>query len=105
MYERNDFSNPSFAITTPTFLTDARRDCPEDCQIVEFLTVANYKYFNQLQMGNHNLHRQVEIQYTGCQKRCSSAPNLTFMPGKYHYSKVNASSLPTLLDKHLSEKS
>jgi all-trans-retinol 13,14-reductase len=48
MYEHNDFSNPSFAITTPTLLTDALRDCPEDCQIVEFLTVANYNYFKHL---------------------------------------------------------
>lgn len=48
MYEQNDFSRPSFAITTPTLLTSAQRDCPEDCQIIEFLTVANYDYFNQL---------------------------------------------------------
>jgi len=48
MYDRNDFSNPSFAITTPTLLTDAGGDCPEDCQIVEFLTVANYSYFQEL---------------------------------------------------------
>ncbi len=52
MYERNDFSNPSFAITTPTLLTQASRDCPEDCQIVEFLTVANYNYFKQLREGD-----------------------------------------------------
>ncbi len=48
MYEHHDFSNPSFAITTPTLLTTASRDCPPDCQIVEFLTVANYGYFQQL---------------------------------------------------------
>jgi hypothetical protein len=48
MYDRHDYSNPSFAITTPTLLTDTSRDCPADCQIVEFLTVANYAYFKQL---------------------------------------------------------
>ncbi|BAU13863.1 FAD dependent oxidoreductase [Leptolyngbya sp. NIES-3755] len=48
MYDRHDFSNPSFAITTPTLLTTASRDCPEDCQVVEFLTVANYQYFREL---------------------------------------------------------
>ncbi len=48
MYDRHDFSNPSFAITTPTLLTTASRDCPENCQIVEFLTVANYDYFQAL---------------------------------------------------------
>jgi all-trans-retinol 13,14-reductase len=49
MYEQHDYSQPSFAITTPTLLTEADRDCPEDCQIIEFLTVANYDYFHQLQ--------------------------------------------------------
>lgn len=48
MYEHNDFSQPSFAITTPTLLTNAQRDCPEDCQIIEFLTVANHGYFQAL---------------------------------------------------------
>jgi all-trans-retinol 13,14-reductase len=49
MYEQHNYSNPSFAITTPTLLTEARRDCPEDCQIIEFLTVADYEYFKTLQ--------------------------------------------------------
>ena len=48
MYEQHDYRNPSFAITTPTLLTAAQRDCPEDCQIIEFLTVANYDYFKHL---------------------------------------------------------
>ncbi|MGB8701802.1 MAG: (2Fe-2S) ferredoxin domain-containing protein, partial [Thermosynechococcaceae cyanobacterium] len=52
-------------------------------------------------LRDRNLDHQVEIQYTGCQKRCGSAPNLTFMPGKHQYRKVNASHLPDLLDKHL----
>ncbi|MBD2307297.1 NAD(P)/FAD-dependent oxidoreductase [Chroococcidiopsis sp. FACHB-1243] len=58
MYERNDFSNPSFAITTPSLLTDTRRDCPEDCQIVEFLTVANYNYFKQLRESDRKAYNQ-----------------------------------------------
>ena len=58
MYDRHDFSNPSFAITTPTFLTTASRDCPEDCQIVEFLTVANYGYFQQLRQSSHKAYTQ-----------------------------------------------
>ena len=48
MYEHHDYSQPSFAITTPTLLTQASRDCPADCQIIEFLTVANYDYFREL---------------------------------------------------------
>jgi all-trans-retinol 13,14-reductase len=58
MYDRHDFSNPSFAITTPTFLTDASRDCPEDCQIVEFLTVANYDYFQKLRESDRKAYNQ-----------------------------------------------
>lgn len=58
MYEHNDFSNPSFAITTPTLLTKASGDCPEDCQIVEFLTVANYDYFRQLRERDRKAYYQ-----------------------------------------------
>jgi all-trans-retinol 13,14-reductase len=58
MYEKNDFSNPSFAITTPTLLTSEHRDCPEDCQIIEFLTVANYNYFKQLKDTDRKAYRQ-----------------------------------------------
>lgn len=58
MYEHHDFSNPSFAITTPTLLTDVGGDCPEDCQIVEFLTVANYAYFQQLLKSDRKAYNQ-----------------------------------------------
>jgi phytoene dehydrogenase-like protein len=58
MYDRHDYSNPSFAITTPTLLTTASRDCPADCQIVEFLTVANYGYFKQLRDSDPKAYRQ-----------------------------------------------
>lgn len=63
MYEQNDFSHPSFAITTPTLLTQALRDCPDDCQIIEFLTVANYQYFNQLRQSDRKAyyHKKAEI--------------------------------------------
>ena len=62
MYEQNDFSNPSFAITTPTLLTTASRDCPEDCQIVEFLTVANYDYFKNLKSTDPKAYRQKKTE-------------------------------------------
>jgi all-trans-retinol 13,14-reductase len=63
MYERHDFSQPSFAITTPTLLAPNSRDCPDDCQIIEFLTVANYDYFNQLQKTDKKAyyHKKEEI--------------------------------------------
>ena len=71
MYEQNDFSRPSFAITTPTLLTEARRDCPEDCQIVEFLTVANYSYFKQLWESDRKAYRQKKQEILGLDFRCS----------------------------------
>lgn len=58
MYDRQDYSQPSFAITTPTLLTQAQRDCPDDCQIIEFLTVANYPYFKQLRDHNRKAYNQ-----------------------------------------------
>lgn len=62
MYYQNDFSNPSFAITTPTLLTDEHRDCPEDCQIIEFLTVANYDYFKNLKATDPKAYRQKKTE-------------------------------------------
>ncbi len=62
MYLDNDFSNPSFAITTPTLLTNAKRDCPENCQVVEFLTVANYTYFKQLKTTDPKAYRQKKTE-------------------------------------------
>ncbi|WP_066426943.1 NAD(P)/FAD-dependent oxidoreductase [Anabaena sp. 4-3] len=58
MYEKHDYSNPSFAITTPTLLTNSERDCPEGYQIIEFLTVANYDYFKQLRETNKKDYRR-----------------------------------------------
>jgi len=58
MYEQHDYSQPSFAITTPTLLTQEHRDCPEDCQIIEFLTVANYDYFNDLRNRDRKAYTQ-----------------------------------------------
>ncbi len=58
MYVSHDYSNPSFAITTPTLLTTEERDCPEDCQIIEFLTVADYSYFQELKTQDDKAYRQ-----------------------------------------------
>ncbi|EDX83422.1 hypothetical protein S7335_602 [Synechococcus sp. PCC 7335] len=62
MYEQSDFSSPSFAITTPTLLTNAERDCPADCQIIEFLTVANYDTFRNLLSTSRKLYVQKKAE-------------------------------------------
>jgi all-trans-retinol 13,14-reductase len=62
MYQHNDFSRPSFAMTTPSLLTSTKSDCPEDCQIIEFLTVANYDYFNQLRQSDRKAYNQKKAE-------------------------------------------
>jgi len=58
MYERHDFSKLSFAITTPSLMTDDQSDRPEGQQIMEFLTVANYDYFKQLKETDEKAYKK-----------------------------------------------
>jgi len=51
-------------------------------------------------LATYQLQDQVEIRYTGCQKRCSKAPTLTVMPGKYCYEKIKAKDLTALIEEH-----
>ncbi len=62
MYNHQDYSHPSFAITTPTLLTAAGGDCPPDCQVMEFLTVANYQYFQKLRDLDPQEYRHQKAQ-------------------------------------------
>lgn len=62
MYDENDFSQPSFAITTPSLLTKNRDDCPEGWQIVEFLTVANYDYWRALKDRDEKAYRKRKME-------------------------------------------
>jgi len=61
MYNRNDYSNPSFAITTPSQLTEHRGDCPPGWQIVEFLTVANYSYWRKLKDRDEKQYKKEKM--------------------------------------------
>jgi (2Fe-2S) ferredoxin len=51
-------------------------------------------------LQQHQLQDQVEIRYTGCQKRCSKAPTLTIMPGKHCYDRLNPNHLSALIEEH-----
>ncbi len=51
-------------------------------------------------LQEYQLQDQVEIHYTGCQKRCSKAPTLTVMPGKHHYDKLSPKDLTALVQEH-----
>lgn len=63
MYDQHDYSNPSFAITTPGLMTHDNSDRREDEQIVELLTVADYRYFELLKQKGRSeyLARKKEI--------------------------------------------
>lgn len=58
MYELGDYSQPSFAVTTPSLLTSYGKDCPEGHQIIEFLTVANYQRFLALKLRSPRAYRE-----------------------------------------------
>jgi all-trans-retinol 13,14-reductase len=62
MYVNHDFSNPSFAMSTPGFLTTDDSDRPQGEQIIEFLTVANYDYFKNLYITDKPAYRQKKKQ-------------------------------------------
>lgn len=51
-------------------------------------------------LRDYHLQDQVEICYTGCQKRCSKAPTLTVMPGKHHYESINPRNLAAVVEEH-----
>ncbi|MCU0569567.1 MAG: (2Fe-2S) ferredoxin domain-containing protein [Oculatellaceae cyanobacterium Prado106] len=52
---------------------------------------------NQL-ICDRNLQEKISVEYTGCLKRCSAAPNMLI--DKKHYSKLNPEELPKVLAKH-----
>ncbi len=57
MYARGDYTKPSFAVTTPSLLTSVGGDCPPGHQILEFLTVADYARFRDLNFADPRAYR------------------------------------------------
>ncbi|MEM1251217.1 MAG: (2Fe-2S) ferredoxin domain-containing protein [Cyanobacteria bacterium P01_H01_bin.21] len=51
-------------------------------------------------LQEYQLQDHVEIQYTGCQKRCSKAPTLTIMPGKHRYDRLASQNISHLIEQH-----
>ncbi|TBR57295.1 (Fe-S)-binding protein [Westiellopsis prolifica IICB1] len=56
----------------------------------------------QTAMSDRGLEDQVTIKGTGCMKNCKAGPNLV-MPDKTRYSRIKATQVPALIDKHFSE--
>jgi NADH:ubiquinone oxidoreductase subunit E len=51
------------------------------------------------ELGSSNLSEQVIIKGTGCMKNCKAGPNLV-MPDKTRYSRIDATQIPALVQKH-----
>lgn len=58
MYYDHDYSNPSFAITTPGLMTNDTSDRPVGHQIVEMVCVADYDYFANLLAADRKAYRK-----------------------------------------------
>jgi all-trans-retinol 13,14-reductase len=58
MYYDHDYSNPSFAITTPGFMTSDTTDRPVGQSIVELVSVADYGYFAGVLQEDKALYRR-----------------------------------------------
>jgi phytoene dehydrogenase-like protein len=52
MYHHCDYSQPAFAITTPSLVTSDPTGCPSGHQILQLLTVANHAIFKHLKFKN-----------------------------------------------------
>jgi (2Fe-2S) ferredoxin len=50
---------------------------------------------------DRGLRDKVKIEHTGCQKRCSSAPNCVLLLGKKKYKKLHPEAIASLLENHL----
>ncbi len=61
MYRLGDYSRPSFAMTTPSLLTDVP-DSPDNVQLVELLTVADHQRFSALKFSNAKAYRKKKAE-------------------------------------------
>ncbi|MCC5599879.1 (2Fe-2S) ferredoxin domain-containing protein [Nostoc favosum] len=54
-------------------------------------------------LSDRGLEDQVTIKGTGCMKNCKAGPNLV-MPDKTRHSRIQATQVPALMDKHFGDK-
>ncbi len=102
--QRQDTEN--FSVSSPnetkpkaaksTILVCQKSDCmkrggKEVCQAI------------QAAMSDRGLEDQVTIKGTGCMKNCKAGPNVV-MPDKTRYSRILATQVPAIMDKHFAAK-
>ncbi|EKQ68697.1 Respiratory-chain NADH dehydrogenase 24 Kd subunit [Leptolyngbyaceae cyanobacterium JSC-12] len=54
----------------------------------------------QTTLSDRGLEGQVTIKGVGCMKECKAGPNLVVMPSKARYSRIQATDIPDLIDRH-----
>ena len=62
MYEKGDYKKPSFAITTPSLHTSDDKSCPDDEQMIEFVTVGHYRRFLDLKLANPKAYNSKKME-------------------------------------------
>ena len=92
-----DNVNVKSAKTKATILVCQKSDCMKRggkalCQALEAA------------LSDRGLEDQVTIKGTGCMKNCKAGPNLV-MPDKTRHSRIQATQVPALMDKHFGDKS
>jgi all-trans-retinol 13,14-reductase len=60
MHDRGDYARPSFAMSTPTLVTDAPGAAPEGHQILELLTVASHRRFLAMKLNDPSAYRDAK---------------------------------------------
>lgn len=60
MHDRGDYTNPSFAVSTPTLVSDTAGDCPAGEQLFEVLTVADHRRALNLKLNDPQGYRALK---------------------------------------------
>lgn len=56
-------------------------------------------------LRDRGLQEQVTVKGTGCLKQCKAGPAIVVMPDKARYTRVDASEIPAIIDKHFTPDS
>jgi all-trans-retinol 13,14-reductase len=97
MYERGDYSRPSFAISVPSLLTLDRSDTPPGTQLMELTTVAEYERFHDLKIADARAYRQAK---TGVLDALLDVIEAHYVPGLRDHLVLKVAGTPTTSQRY-----
>lgn len=97
MHVLGDYSRPSFALTTPSLMTDDRGDCPPGAQLFEILTVADYKRFLDLKERSPRAYRDQKRRITD---RLLEILEEKYIPGLREHCRFTIAGSPTTNERY-----